>query len=94
MVETEIKPDLSRQFDDRERNTDLSLHCGPDRPGTISDSLFQLVPYFSIAFLRSWKQRKHIQIIWLSSGTQNKRREPIEMNRNKTISQDRSALIR
>ena len=58
MVETEIEPDLICQFKDRERNTNRSLHCGPDRPGTISDSLFQLVPYFSIAFLRSWKQIK------------------------------------
>ena len=69
MVETEIEPDLSRQFEDREQNTNLSLHCGPDRPGTISDSLFQLVPYFSIAFLRSWKQMKqifknHLAIEW------------------------------
>ena len=31
----------------------LSLHCGPDRPGTTSASWLQHVPYFSIPFLRS-----------------------------------------
>ena len=45
--------------------TNLSRHWGPDRPGTISDSLFQLhAPYFSTAFLRSWQNKMYKKIVF------------------------------